>query len=178
MLEGIIRKSIKKQDTKQLRRDGYLIANIYGKGAENINCAFDKNEFIKAVRAKENLAFNVKVGDNELKVVIQEYQKDPVTSDLLHVDLMLLQNNIKTKFKIPVKVVGNAKAFKNSGITLFNKKRIAVECTPENLPNSFIIDITDLDTGDSVLVRDLEVPANVKILDADRIAVISMVKVK
>jgi large subunit ribosomal protein L25 len=178
MLEGIIRESIKKQDTKRYRRDGYLIANIYGKGAKNINCAFNKNEFIKAVKIKENLAFNVKVGDNECKVVIQEYQKDPVTSDLLHVDLMLAQDGIKTKFKIPVKTVGKAKAFKNSGLALFNKKRIAVECTPENLPNYFTIDITDLDTGDSVLVRDLEVPANVKILDADRIAVISMVKVK
>ncbi len=45
MLEGIIRESITKKETKSLRRDGYLIANIYGKGVENINAAFKENEF-------------------------------------------------------------------------------------------------------------------------------------
>ena len=71
MLEGIVRESTSKKATKALRRDGYLIANIYGKGKENINAAFKVNEFIKYVRNKETLAFDVKVGDNTYKVVIQ-----------------------------------------------------------------------------------------------------------
>ena len=45
MLEGIIRDSITKQGAKTLRRDGFIIANIYGKGLENINAAFKKNDF-------------------------------------------------------------------------------------------------------------------------------------
>ena len=45
MLEGIIRESISKSLNKALRNDGYLIANIYGKGVQNINCAFKKNDF-------------------------------------------------------------------------------------------------------------------------------------
>jgi ribosomal protein L25 (general stress protein Ctc) len=64
MLEGIIRESTDKKATKALRKDGYLIANIYGKNKENINAAFKENEFIKSVRNKETLAFDVKVGDN------------------------------------------------------------------------------------------------------------------
>ena len=50
MLEGIIRDSIEKKATKALRRDEYLIANIYGKGEENINAAFKANEFLACSR--------------------------------------------------------------------------------------------------------------------------------
>ena len=177
MLEGIIRKSTQKQETKQLRRDGYLIANIYGRGLENVSCAFNRNDFIRAMKKKENLAFTVKVADTEYNVVIQEYQKHPVSSDLLHVDLMVAQAGIKTKYKVPVKTCGLSKALKNKGILLYNKKRILVECSVEDLPNSFMIDVTEVDTGESVLVRQLEVSDKVKILDADRVAVITMAKI-
>ena len=57
MLEGIVRDSIGKRASKSLKRDGYLIANIYAKGFENINAAFKVNDFIKAMRAKEDLPF-------------------------------------------------------------------------------------------------------------------------
>ena len=52
MLEGIIRESTNKATTNALRNDGYLIANIYGKGFENINAAFKMNEYIRTVRNK------------------------------------------------------------------------------------------------------------------------------
>ncbi len=102
MLEGIVRNSMTKQETKSLRRDGYLIANIYGKGLENVSAAFKRNEFIKFMRNKETLAFDVKVADKTFKVVVQEYQKCPLTSDLLHVDLMVAQPGVRTSYKIPV----------------------------------------------------------------------------
>lgn len=61
MLEGILRESIDSKATKALRKDGYLIANIYAKGMENVHCAFKLNDFIKAVKAKDTLKFSVKV---------------------------------------------------------------------------------------------------------------------
>ena len=57
MLEGIVRESISKSEVKALRNDGYLIANIYGKGAENVHCAFKVNDFIRAVKTKTTLVF-------------------------------------------------------------------------------------------------------------------------
>ena len=90
MLEGIIRESISKSINKALRNDGYLIANIYGKGAQNIHCAFKKNDFIRALKAKSGIIFQVNVDGKVLDVVVQEYQKDPVTSEILHVDLLLV----------------------------------------------------------------------------------------
>mgnify|MGYP000888419383 CR=1 FL=1 len=66
MLEGIVRESIGKSNAKTLKRDGYLIANIYANGVENIAAAFKRGEFARTVRNKETLAFPIKVGDKEL----------------------------------------------------------------------------------------------------------------
>lgn len=178
MLEGIIRESIEKKATKALRRDGYLIANIYGKGLDNINAAFKANEFIKTVRYKETLAFPVKVGDKELNVVVVEYQKDPVTSALVHVDLKVAQEGLETKYMIPVKPVGTPIGLKNKGVLVQSKKRLAVKCTAENIPNVFEVDVSKLDVDDTILVRDIKVPENIEMLEADRIAVIGVIKAK
>ncbi len=178
MLEGIVRNSITKQATKSLRRDGYLVANIYGKGLENIHAAFKKNEFIKYLRNKTTIAFDIKVGDNTMKVVVQEYQKDPITSDLLHVDLMVAQAGIKTFYKVPVTVEGTPKGLKNKGLFVFHKKRVPVKCTIENLPEEFKLQIADLDTGDSILIRDLEMPEGVDCFLDPRVPLVGVIKAK
>ncbi len=178
MLEGIVRDSIGKKATKAFRRDGYLIANVYAKGLENINAAFKSNEFIKAIRAKEALIFDVKIGDKVLPVIIQEYQKDPVTSKLLHVDLRVAQKGVLSKYLVPVKTEGSPKGLKEKGVLITSKKRLLVKCTAENLPNSFTLDVSDLGVGESILVRDIKADENVKILDADRVSVVGVIKAK
>ena len=178
MLEGIIRNSIEKQATKALRRDGYLIANIYGKGEQNINAAFKANEFIKAAKSKDTLIFPVKVGETVYNVVIQDYQKDPVNSNLLHVDLRLALPGVLTRYLVPVILEGIPKGTKNKGVLIQSKKRLAVKCTAENLPNSFTINVEGLDVGETVLVRDIPVPANVKMMDEARVSVAGVIKAK
>jgi len=178
MLEGIIRDSIEKKATKALRRDGYLIANIYGKGEQNINAAFKANEFIKAAKSKEELIFPVKIAGVEYKVVIQEYQRDPVNSTLLHVDLRLALPGVLSKYLVPVKLEGIPKGTKNKGVLIQSKKRLFVKCTAENLPNSFVLDVSDLDVGDTISVRDIKVSDSVKVMDEDRVSVAGVIKAK
>jgi len=178
MLEGIIRESIGKKAVKAYRKDGYLIANIYGKGVENINAAFKMNEYIRSVRNKETLAFPVKVDGKELNVVVQSYESQAVTGNLLHVDLMLAQPGVVATFNVPVVAVGEALGLKNKGLVHAAKPRLTVKCTPENLPNTIEIDVTPMDVGNSKLVRDLDAIPNVTILDSDRVALISIIKAK
>ena len=178
MLEGIIRESIGKKGTKALRRDGYLIANIYGKGFENINAAFKMNEYIRAVRNKETLAFPVSVNGKELNVVVQSYEAHAVTGNLLHVDLMAAQPGVVTTYNVPVVPVGEAIGLKNKGLVHKAKPRLTVKGAIENVPSTFEIDVTDMDVGNSKLVRDLVAIPNVTMLDADRVAVVSIIKAK
>ena len=178
MLQGILRDSIVKQSTKQLRRDGYLIANIYGKGIENINAAFKLNDYIRFLKAKETVAFEVEVSGTTYKVVVQEYQKDPITSTLIHVDLMIAQPNVRTSYKVPVTTEGTPKGLKNKGLLAFHRDRVAVKCTIENLPEQFHFDVTDLDAGDNYLVRDIKLPEGVECFLDPRVPVVGVIKAK
>lgn len=178
MLEGIVRESIGRKAAKALKRDGYLIANIYGKGLENINAAFKVNEFIKEVRKKTTLIFDVKVGSQTLSVVVVDYQKDPVTAELKHVDLKVAQKGVISKYMVPVKITGTAIGLKNKGVLIQSKRRLKVKCAAENLPNFFELDVSKLDVGDSLLVRDIVVPAGVTMIDADRVAVVGVEKAR
>ncbi|EAL4061892.1 50S ribosomal protein L25/general stress protein Ctc [Campylobacter jejuni] len=178
MLEGIVRESIGRKAAKALKRDGYLIANIYGKGLENINAAFKANEFIKEVRKKTTLIFDVKVGSQTLSVVVVDYQKDPVTAELKHVDLKVAQKGVISKYMVPVKITGTAIGLKNKGVLIQSKRRLKVKCAAENLPNFFELDVSKLDVGDALLVRDIVVPAGVTMIDADRVAVVGVEKAR
>jgi large subunit ribosomal protein L25 len=178
MLEGIVRESMTTGATKALRRDGYLIANIYGKGFENINAAFKMNEYVRTVRNKETVAFPVNVAGQELNVVVQGYESHAVTGNLLHVDLMVAQPGVESKFNIPVVPVGEAIGLKNKGLVHMAKTRLTVKCTPENLMDKIEIDVTEMDVGNSKLVRDLPELENIKVLDSDRVALISIIKAK
>ncbi len=178
MLEGIVRESIGKKGAKALRRDGYLIANIYAKGFENINAAFKMNEYIRAVRKKDTLAFLVKVDGKELNVVVQAYESQPLTGILLHVDLMVAQPGVLTHYMVPVETIGTPIGLKNKGLLNIAKSRLRVKTTVENLPNTIKIDITELDFGDSKLIRDLDAIEDVTFTDDGRVSVLSIIKAK
>lgn len=178
MLEGIIRDSITKKATKQLRKDGYLIANIYGKGEANVNAAFKSNEFIKFLRAKEKIAFEVKVAGTTYKVVVKEYQKCALTSNLIHVDLMLALPGIRANYLVPVVTEGTAIGVKNGGLFVIHKKRIQVKTTIENLPETFTLQVSDLDLGGNILIRDIKFPENVTCYLDPRVPVVGIIKAK
>jgi len=178
MLEGIVRESTNKQATKQLKRDGYLIANIYGGDMENINAAFKKNDFIRYVKNKDSLKFDVKVGGKSIPVIIEAYQKHPVTADLIHVDLRALAGDKEARFLIPVKPVGRPVGLKNQGVLITNVKRVKVKCKPSDLPDMFELNIDNLNVGDNILVRDIQTPQNVKMVSEGRVAVLSVIKAK
>jgi len=178
MLEGIVRESIGKKGTKALRRDGYLIANIYGKGLENINAAFKMNEYIRTVRNKETLAFPVNIAGQEMSVVVQSYESQAVTGILLHVDLMVAQTGVVTHYHVPVAPKGDAIGLKNKGMVYVAKKRLRVKAAIENIPTEISVDVTAMDVGDSKLIRDLPAIANVTYTDSERVSVLSVIKAK
>lgn len=178
MLEGIVRESTGKRSTNALRRDGYLIANIYGKGLENVHAAFKMNDFIRTVRHKDSLAFPVKVGDNEMQVVVQDYESHPVSGNLLHVDLMVAQPGVVTHYHVPVATQGTPVGLKNKGMLYVAKKRLRVKGAIDQIPNEITVNVAPLDLGDSVLIRDLEKSENWNFTDADRVSVLSIIKAK
>ncbi|MCK5853738.1 MAG: 50S ribosomal protein L25/general stress protein Ctc [Sulfurovaceae bacterium] len=178
MLEGITRESIGSASAKRLRRDGYLTANIYANGVENIQAAFKRGDFVKAVRAKEALILPLTVDGTEINTIIQEYQLHPVYGDVVHIDLRVAVPGQVTNFLIPVKTTGTPKGLKNKGVLIISKKRLKVRGAIEDMPSTFTFDVEDLDRDDSILVRDVDAPANCRLMDRADVAICGVIKAK
>lgn len=178
MIEAILRESTAKSATKALRRDGYLIGNIYGGGEANVYVAFKRNDFVRFVKSKPSLTFDVKAGGKKYNVIIEEYQQDPVTQELLHVDLRVVKKDALARYLVPVKTIGTPKGVKNKGVFLQMKRRLPVQCLGKDLPDSFELDVSELDIGDTLLVRDVKPAKGVKILLDGRVAVTGVIKAK
>ncbi len=178
MLEGIVRDSIGKSNAKKLRRDGYLIANIYANGVENVHCAFKHGEFVRTVRNKDSLAFPVQIDGKEYNVVVQEYQLHPITGIILHVDLRVALADTVSDYLVPVETTGTAKGLKNKGVLIITKRRLKVRGRIEDIPAKFTLDVTDLERDDSILIRDLEAPANTKLMDRSHVSICGVIKAR
>lgn len=90
----------------------------------------------------------------------------------------MAQKGVISKYMVPVKIVGTAMGLKNKGVLIQSKRRLKVKCAAENLPNYFELDVTKLDVGDALLVRDVVVPEGVTMVDADRVAVVGVEKAR
>jgi large subunit ribosomal protein L25 len=178
MLEGIVRESIGKSNAKKLKRDGYLIANIYANGVENIHAAFKRGEFMRAARNREGFTLPIKVDGKELNVAIQEYQLHPVNGDVEHVDLRVALPGVVTNYLVPVATHGTPKGLKNKGVLVMAKRRVKIRGAVENLPKNIDLDVTDLDRDDSILVRDIEVPKDCRIMEREHVALCGVIKAK
>ena len=178
MLEGIVRESIGKTTAKKFRRDGYLTANLYANGVENIQAMFKRGEFVRAVRNKDGFSFPVKIADKELNVVIQEYQLHPIHGEVVHVDLRITVPGQVTNFLVPVVTHGTPIGLKNKGVLVMSKRRLKVRGTIEAMPVNFDIDVEGLDRDQSILVRDLEVPADCRFMDRPDVAICGVIKAK
>lgn len=88
--------------------------------------------------------------------VLKDYQMDPVLDKVTHADFVVLHPAEKVKIKIPVHYEGTARGVRNGGVQQEFMHKIAIKCLPENLLESFTVDVTNLKIGQRILVRDME----------------------
>jgi large subunit ribosomal protein L25 len=174
------RKDTGKNVSRKLRREGYIPGVIYSHGqAEAIR--FPSKEFAKLFKGKisESIIFDLHdlAGkDHEEKMAyVKDYQVDPVTNEILHVDLFKVTANEKIHTNVPIEFVGTAKGSKMGGILEVEAREIIVECLPRDLPEKILIDVSDLNTGDSIHVRDIHAGEKVRILSNPEAAIVTVI---
>ena len=153
VLKAKIRKDIGRK-VKLLRKEGILPANIYGKKIKSESIQIDLKEFLNIYKV---------VGDtklfyiNERPVLVTNIQKDPVSDSLLHIDFHQVDLKEKVEAKVPVELIGESPAEKQSiGTVVQYLNEIEVEALPTDLPDKFEIDISKLSEVDQMVhVKDL-----------------------
>lgn len=162
---------------KEARKASQLPMIYYGKGVEPIQLTTDYQNFRRAYRkGGRSSIFTLKNGEKELQALVHEIQYHPVTDDMHHVDLMAVKAGQKVHADVQLIFVGEAPAVKELGGTFVSTKdSISVECLPKDLPHDIQVDVSGLvDFNSHITVGDLQVPAGVKIMDAEDINVASV----
>ncbi len=185
-LKALKRRRMGKGGAREIRREGNVPAILYGKDTDPISLVINPSELKQALstEAGENTLLEMNVegdGENIKKLsLLREIQYDFLTSKPIHFDFLALDVNKKITVSVPVDIKGRAKGVREGGILEEIHREIAVQCLPADIPNSFAIDITNLDVGQSIHVGTLEVPEGVSVLsnEQDTIVVIHSPKVE
>jgi large subunit ribosomal protein L25 len=146
--------------TKHIRKEGKIPAVVFGKDMSSTNISLDYNTFDKVYKESgETDLIDIKIGDKKIKVLIKDVQLDPVSGRISHVGFYKPDLTVKTEAQVPVEIVGeeNNELIKSKvALALQLIQEIKVEALPEDIPHSFIVDVSNLNNiGDSVSVSQL-----------------------
>ncbi|MCG3205398.1 MAG: 50S ribosomal protein L25 [Elusimicrobia bacterium] len=169
-----------KKNLTQLRQEGWIPGSLYGNG-KPVEIAIDAKTFGKAIHTKAgtNALFNVKFGTETSLSVIKEVQRHVLKHNPIHVDFQRINTKEKLSLNIPTHVVGEAPGVKNSGGILEHITReVRVRCLPEDIPVSIDIDVSKLELGHGIKVKDLPSLKGVEYLTNADIIVVNIVAQK
>jgi large subunit ribosomal protein L25 len=178
-LEAVTRDTFGKNEARRTRRGGKVPAVLYGAGANGVQStpiAVDPKALLKILHSEAgaNTLIALKLaGSGDSRVLVKEYQLDPITHQVLHADFYKVAMDRAIEVTIPVVIKGEAKGVKQQGgLIEFVRREIVIECLPGDIPEHVEIDVSELMLHQGVRLRD--VASNAKwtpVTDADTMLV-------
>jgi large subunit ribosomal protein L25 len=163
---------------KAAREAGNIPMAYYGKGIKNRAFSTEYQAFRKTFLkgGRSTIIYLVNEKNEEYPVLIHEIQYEPVTDDMIHIDVTAVDLNKPIRTQIPVVLIGTSLAVKDlGGVLVQNRHTVLVECLPKDLVQKIEVDIAPLtDFHKSLTVGDVKAPAGMKILDSVSINVVTV----
>ena len=160
----------------KLRNTGKVPAVVYGYGTKNTSVKVDEVEFIKVIReVGRNGVIDLGVGSKTIKVMVSDYQFDPLKNQITHIDFLAINMTEERTVDVPVQLVGEAVGAKEGGVVEQPLFDLQITATPENIPESIEVDITDLQINDSYSVGDIKVSGDFTIENDPEESVVTVV---
>ena len=163
-----IRESRGKNEARRLRVKGSVPAVVYGGPTAPEAVAVSPKELVKILNSKagHNTIFNLNVGGGEnTPVMIVDWQFDPVKDSLLHADLKRIDLSQRISVNVPVLTQGDPRGVKlQGGIHEIVTRELEIECLPDDIPEQFVVDVTELNVGQSIRASDIPLSGSMKLL--------------
>ena len=171
-----------KNEARRTRVAGLIPAVVYGAFKDPQAVSVNPKDILKIIRGKSghNAIFDVEIaGLERTPVIVADEQYDPVKDTLIHIDLKRIDLTRKLRVSIPVHTTGEPKGVKQQGGVLDVVTRsIEIECVPDDIPNQFDVDVTELMIGNTIRVSELPVLKGVRVLTAPEAVIAHVVGIK
>jgi large subunit ribosomal protein L25 len=162
-LEAVKREGRGKNEANRLRASGRIPAVVYGarkegQAPQGVAVGVDPKALMRILHSESgaNTLISLKFDGGESRVMVKEYQIDPVTNALLHADFYQLAMDKAITVTVPVLIKGESRGVKvQGGLLDFVTREVQVQCLPTDIPEHIDIDVTELMLNQSIRLRDL-----------------------
>lgn len=172
-IKGTARQSVGKKDSKQLRAKDLVPCVLYG-GENVIHFQAHENEFRKIIYTPQVYQIEIEVEGKTYQAFMQALQFHPVTDKLIHIDFLEVRENVPVRLEIPVRLDGYAKGIQQGGRLKSNLRTLKAKGFSKNFPDEIVIDVTNLNLGESIRVGDIKVDG-IEILNVKSVPVATVV---
>lgn len=172
-ISGAPRQEVGKKASKALRKEKVVPCVIYG-GENVIHFSAHANQFRSLIYTPDFKLAKIDVDGTTYDCIIKETQFHPVTDEISHIDFVQLIPGKKVKVQIPVKFNGSAPGVKEGGKLIQKLRRVKIKTTPEQLVEALYADVSELNLGSSIRVRDIETTDEMEVMSAMSIPIASI----
>jgi large subunit ribosomal protein L25 len=162
---------------RRLRAEGHIPGVLYGRGMEPISVTVERREFRLALSgpAGANTVLALQVGGTSYPAVVKEMQRHPIRRTVNHIDFLQVNMNEEITVHIAFRIEGESKAVAAAGgLVDATVDSIEVSCTPTDMPNEFVIDISDMQPDTVIRLSDIPMPKGVTPLGDPDMAVVTV----
>ena len=162
IVEAAPRSDRGKNAARRLRQTGQIPAVLYGSKGDAVAVTLNTKQVSGILRSESghNTIFKVKLGSQQQPAIVKDWQVDPVTGNLLHVDLLRIAMDVRMRVMVPVHTFGEPAGVKQQGgIFEMVTREVEVECLPTEIPTEFRVDVSELLIGKQLRVGDLPIDA-------------------
>jgi large subunit ribosomal protein L25 len=157
-----------KNEARRLRSKGSMPAVLYGGSDGPVPVAVSPKELNKILNSRtgHNTIFNLSIaGQQDTPVMIVDWQFDPIRESLLHADLKRIDLSQRMSVMVPVVTQGDPKGVKiQGGIHEIVTREIEIECLPNDIPEQFVVDVSELLIGQNIRAGDIPMPESMKLV--------------
>lgn len=182
-LKANVRTNAGKGSSRALRREDKIPGILYGPSSDSVSLSLNIKEMqniLKKGRSSQLLVNLIVInGETYSKpVIVKELQFDPLSKELLHVDFFEISMDRKIKVKVPVETEGKAVGVEAGGILQVVRRELEILCYPNQILNSIVLDVTNLEIGDSIHVKDISIDEGIDIVSEVNFTVLTISAVK
>ncbi len=168
-VEGIIREERGKNAARRTRQTGLVPAVLYGGRKDSVALSVNAKQVKKILRSEtgHNTIFTVRVADGvEEKAMMKDWQVDPLSGSLLHVDLLRIAMDVRMRVRVPVHTFGEPQGVKmQGGVFEVVTREVELECLPGDIPEEFKVDVSGLMIGKQLRAGDVPIdPGKMKLI--------------
>lgn len=162
-VEAQVRENFGKKYAKRARKEGQIPAIIYG-GGTSAAISVTAKAMKALVYTPDFKLAEITAGGETYKCILKDIVFHPTSDEITHIDFLRVIDGTMIKVQVPVGYKGKSPGVKAGGKLIAQMRKVKIKCTPEHLVDQLFVDISSLELGQSIRVKDIELPTGIEIM--------------